>query len=519
MRSTAPRGIDDAGFNIQECVQCGADFLDAENFAYSCRFHQLDDGKCCLKGSVACSSSTHRPHHHTDYSYAAYDSYLKNFFKFDHEVFSKVVSNDVSFDPPVSLSITAGVTLSTHSTTPDRFFLYFVSGHELNQQQLVLFTRDDLMVDASSIDPLIKRFENGEGFVEALWIIEDEEIIGVEMHAKSSTMQTPAITRVLFEFESWNSATPSIATIAVLSESHFGELAPPRNHQKPYYPSLPPAKCTFSSHAPGSMLLRIPRPRPSQKFQAVSPGHACPLKLTFVSIDCFRSNKSLGGDQFLIVVDIVNSGLDPVKIAEVNCWWKPRSNAGKGWDVAKISEDSVSKGVEGWGGQLPGGKWATLKLFVDVGAGGVARLDSLLFDVELICVGGSTVSLTMEHTADQIYTIPDPETPSHAYMILESPTTHTTINLDIYPTETPRSMFSVSLLGRISHISLNQYRSAVIAAIRNPALDGVVEVLDIKREEYGCHVSVNVLVDIPSRRVYGVRVNMSCDNGAVKAVR
>ncbi|KAJ3011553.1 UNVERIFIED_CONTAM: hypothetical protein HDU68_001630 [Siphonaria sp. JEL0065] len=514
-RTSLPRGAG-SGFNLQECVQCGSDYLDDDNFAFSCRFHRLENGKCCLRGTVACSSSSHRPEHHTDFSYAAYDSYLKTFFKYDHQVFARVVSDNVAFDPIVTLSVTAGVTTSTHATTPDKFFLYFVSGHELNQQQLLLFTRDDLLTDGTSIEPLIQKFEDLEGTVEALWIIEDEEIIGVEMHAQSSTMQTPAITRVLFEFNSWT-PTPSIATLAILSESHFGELAPPRTlpAHHAHYPNLPPSSTTFSSHVPGSVLLGIPRPRPSQKFQAVSPGNACPLKLTFVSVDCFRSNKVLGGDQFLIVLDVVNSGLEPVKISEINCWWLKRS-ARKGWNAAKVSEDSVSHGV---GGQILGGKWSTLKVFVDVGEGGVARLDSLLFDVELLCQGGSTVSLTLEHTADQIYTIPDPETSSHAYIILESPKTHTTINLDIFPVETsPRSMFSISLLGRVSHVSLNQYRSAVVAAIRDASLEGVVEVLGVRREEYGVGVSVKALVDILSRRVYGIRVDMACDDGA-KAAR
>ncbi|KAJ3069587.1 hypothetical protein HDU98_007358 [Podochytrium sp. JEL0797] len=500
---------------VQDCVQCGTSFLESENFDHSCRFHTMENGSCCMRGTVPCASGRHRTEHHTEYSYAAYQSYLKDFFKHDHELFGRGChADDLSFDPMLTLSLSCGITLPTHVSNPDKFFVFLKCGHDLNQQFLMLFDRADLMVDASSLDPVIRKYEDAVGnFAQVEWIMEDEEIIGVQMHVQSSTMQTPSITRVLFEFESWDAPTPICGTLAILSESHFGELAPPLNQP---YPTLPSQTDTFVYHPPGSTLLGIPRPRPAQKFHPIAQ-HGCPLKLNFVSVDCFRSNPTQGGDQFLLIFDLVNRGQVAVEIQEFHCRWK--LGGGEEWLRATISEDSVSRGGGG-AGQILGDKWATVKLFVDVGPewGGVARLGSLLFDVELVCVGGSTVSLTLEHTPDQIYTIPEPETPTHASILLESTTTHNTVILDIASTPTnDQDMFSISFLGRSTSVSLNQLRVAVITALRRPELGGVVPLFEESRVEVKCSVTAKAVVDSASRCVYAIRVDAVYED--VKAVR
>ncbi|KAJ3264820.1 hypothetical protein HDU77_007492 [Chytriomyces hyalinus] len=512
IRSGLPRATPSAAmaeFHVLACVQCGADFIESENFSYSCRYHKLEAGKCCLKGNIACASSAHRSEHHTEYPYAAYDSYLKEFFRFDHEMFGSVQSQDVSYEPVVLCSISVGVTLASHATAPNQFFIFYKCGAESNSQHLMLYSKDELMDSALDVEPVIARYEDSGSFVEALWIIENGNIIGVQMHAKSATMQTPSISRVLFDFD--HSKVPNLTTVSILSESHFGEYALPKNLRNDAYKSLPASSKTFLHHDADALILGIPRPRPPEKFQAIAM-KACPLKISFVSVDCFRSNKALGGDQFLIVADIINVSNEPIQIHEFNCWWKSRRDGDSEWSLAKISEDSMSRSFDGWS-QINGNKWATLKLFIDVGQAGVARLGSLLFDVELLCVGGSSVSLTMEHTADQVYQIPDAETEQLNYIILESPLHHTTLNVEV--NRKPRlDLLSVSVLGHVHKITLEAARRAVIIAERNPDLGGLVQIVSDCRDEYMCVLKVYGLVDVGCRRVYAVRVDVNFEGAS-----
>ncbi|KAJ3243884.1 hypothetical protein HDU78_011715 [Chytriomyces hyalinus] len=512
IRSGLPRATPSAAmaeFHVLACVQCGADFIESENFSYSCRYHKLEAGKCCLKGNIACASSAHRSEHHTEYPYAAYDSYLKEFFRFDHEMFGSVQSQDVSYEPVVLCSISVGVTLASHATAPNQFFIFYKCGAESNSQHLMLYSKDELMDSALDVEPVIARYEDSGSFVEALWIIENGNIIGVQMHAKSATMQTPSISRVLFDFD--HSKVPNLTTVSILSESHFGEYALPKNLRNDAYKSLPASSKTFLHHDADALILGIPRPRPPEKFQAIAM-KACPLKISFVSVDCFRSNKALGGDQFLIVADIINVSNEPIQIHEFNCWWKSRRDGDSEWSLAKISEDSMSRSFDGWS-QINGNKWATLKLFIDVGQAGVARLGSILFDVELLCVGGSSVSLTMEHTADQVYQIPDAETEQLNYIILESPLQHTTLNVEV--NRKPRlDLLSVSVLGHVHKITLEAARRAVIIAERNPDLGGLVQIVSDCRDEYMCVLKVYGLVDVGCRRVYAVRVDVNFEGAS-----
>ncbi|KAI8616998.1 hypothetical protein BC830DRAFT_148094 [Chytriomyces sp. MP71] len=376
-------------FHVLACVQCGADFLENDNFAYSCRFHKLEGGACCLKGNVACTSDAHRANHHTEYPYAAYATYVKEFFKFDHEVFGAVESQDVSYEPTIKCSVRVGVTCASHSTAPSHLFIFFTCGPSLNSKHLQLFDRDELTSNAADLELLIGRYEDADNVVEASWIVEDEQIIGIQMFAKSATMQRPSISRVLFEFESEGAKVPSVSTTTVLSESHFGEKANPKADTR-LYPSLPFSAATYTNE--DAVLLGIPKPRPPEKFQPVVK-KGCPLKISFVSVDCFRSNPALGGDQFLIVVDIINDSLEPVKINEFICYWKIR-DAGVDaaeWVQAKIAEDSISKSLDGWS-QIAANKWATLKLFINVGKSGVVRIAPVLFDGEVVSVFKSTLT-------------------------------------------------------------------------------------------------------------------------------
>ncbi|KAJ3069586.1 hypothetical protein HDU98_007357 [Podochytrium sp. JEL0797] len=348
-------------------------FLESENVDRCYRFHTMENGSCCMRGAVPCASGKHRTEHHTEYSYAAYRSYLADFFKKDHEFFGTgCQADDLSCDPMFTLSLSCGVTHPSHGTDPNKFFVFLKCGHAASKQFLMLFDRAELMVDASSLDPLIRKYEDSFGTLARVdWIVEGDDIVGVQMHAQSSTMQTPSITRVLFEFESWDAPTPICGKIAVVSESHFGELAPPHNHS---YPSLPAQTEKFFYHPPGSTLI------------------------------------------------------------DRSAW------------------------------------------------------------------------------------IPEPDTSLRSSIHLESTTTRTTMTVDIStsPTNT-HEMFLISFLGRSMSVSLNQLRVAVVTALRNPNLGGVVLLFEESRTEYKSSVSAKAIVDVASRRVYAIRVDVAYEDE--KAVR
>ncbi|KAJ3062089.1 hypothetical protein HDU99_005338 [Rhizoclosmatium hyalinum] len=366
-RDAQPKGL------LVHCVQCATDFDSDDNQPGLCRFHAEDDGKCCLRGNIPCSASMHRTEHHTEYPYASYNTYIKSFFAHDHQVFGTAQSDDVSINPVITLSVSCGVTSHTHPSSVDKLFLFFKTGREANQQLLMLYGREELLGDASLLDPLVKRIEVGDNVVQAKWISEGEEIRGVELLAKSASSQTPAITKVLFEYTKWSDPSPTLKDVQVVSVSRFGELAPPEGAT---YGSVPHGTVTFLYQKPGSKLLGVPRPRPPQLFQNV--GNAA-VKLDFVSVDCFRSNKAArGGDQFLIVLDVDKVNVEAMQIVAVHCWWMLRDESGASvWQEAKIYEEGLS-GSDGVGI----GRLGTLKLFVETGESGVARRGPVLFDGE-----------------------------------------------------------------------------------------------------------------------------------------
>ncbi|KAJ3129669.1 hypothetical protein HK100_008477 [Physocladia obscura] len=515
------------GFRVQECVQCGSDFFDAQNFAFSCRFHAQEDGKCCLKGNIPCSASMHRSIHHSEYPYANYSKHISKFFTRDYLAFGSARSFDFSLETPATISIDCGVTKHNHTLVPDKFYIFFNCGSEAKDKHLLLYSREDLLVDANKIEPVIAKYERNGDLLEAVWIIEDACITGVEMHAKSSTTVTAGITRVLFKFREKLSLAPTVTTVAILSESHFGELAllPATKLNSAQYPNLPSEDITFIHHDPNALTLGIPRPRPPQRFSCVSPQNACPLKPSFVSVDCFRtmahSNKSLGaaggGDRFMIVLDVVNSSSEPVVIDGFNVWWKMRDDARMDWVSARVRQD-VLREENGRGVEVAANRWSTVKFFVEVEEDGVARLGPILFDVELVTIGKSSVSITLEHTADQVYTIPIPDTESRASIVLENPETHAILSVSVSKSPSAsKDLFTIAMLDQTTIITTNKLRAAVISALREQSLGGVVTVASDSRDDQSAAYTVEALVDEACRRVYAIRVNVF--HGASKAVR
>ncbi|KAJ3201734.1 hypothetical protein HDU82_007898 [Entophlyctis luteolus] len=456
-----------------------------------------------------------------DLYHVRYAKYIKDFLDFDCKVFGKATSDDFSYSPPLTLYVSCGTTSGAHKYEKNAFFVNWKFGPNENNQCLRIFKRSDFSKLAKGENYIVKL--NKIVLLEASWIIDREMVSGVEMRVKSATAQSSGHVRVLFKVGAQDSLV--VTTIAILSESHFGELATPKGNLLPY-PSLPSEKSTFFATYGDAQLLGLPKPRAPQKFTQFCERNPPPLKLSLLSVDCFKcgaSTSDVDPDAFLLTFDAVNFLPTPLEIEQVSVWWLPRDAGVNGkWQSAKLIETTLNA-TSDKPKVISGNRWGTLKLFVEINTTGIARLAPLLFDVELTVDGGTKISLTIEHTADQLFAIPGPETKSSRWMLLENPVTHAEAVLEVTK---PGSSESAFIFRASSHSKLaatvSDLRHAVVRALKSPSLNGVVPMGNSSVASRDFSFTVSALVDVLCRRVYAFRVDAMCgpaEGPSVRAVR
>ncbi|KAI9209686.1 uncharacterized protein BJ171DRAFT_564217 [Polychytrium aggregatum] len=321
------------------CVQCGKDYKVSENADGSCRFHPYPPGyrgySCCDEKdpNKGCLRGKHRNKHHNDYAYERFSNWLIGIVNNTamSELLTEISCDDWERGVGDACWMSVGRVIGYDNPEYGKIYVRarINDGHN-GRMFFNTFSPSDLEgFDLRS--PITALDVKGGYIAKATWIIENEDIVGIEMTCQTPSASTPAVAQMRFKWpENDSDGGPIMIDQTVVSKPHFGEQKSSGQRQLPDNLTKGP-------------VMHLPVPRAAEKFNSWSDRSPLRIKVskTYQTHDNYRNCDYYGCE----VLNFVNPTDKQIGILEVTAFWRVRDT---NIDPQLIFGEGTTESLDTW---------------------------------------------------------------------------------------------------------------------------------------------------------------------------